>query len=110
MEKREKIKKLYQKKVGPVTDEYIDSVMEDKERVEILLEEYDKERIASMNEIFGKDSSNAEFTEEELNLIEKYSIDLFNPTIIEVVRQVWENRNNTEFLNSVKEGLKVRCE
>ena len=98
MEKREKIKQIYQKFNVNVGEEYIDEIMKNKERLESLMRTYKDEEIDSMNEIFGKDYSNKVFTEKELEFASK--MDLFDRYMINVAKEIWKVKDNTKVLKA----------
>lgn len=71
MKKREKIKKIYKKANVKVSEDYIDNIMKDEERVKSFMEMYEQEKIWSMNEILEKPHDNDYFTEFELEVCSK---------------------------------------
>lgn len=105
MKKREKVKQIYNKLGIIVGEDYIDGIMENKERLEGMMRLWKEEEIDSMNYIFGKSDDNKYFTEFEIELASK--IDLFDRQVIKVCKNIWENRENEETLNSILEQLKV---
>lgn len=98
MEKREKVKQIYQKFNVNVGEDYINEIMKNKERVEGLMRTYKDEEIDSMNEIFGKDYNNKVFTEKELEFVSK--MDLFDRYMIEVAKEIWKVKDNTKVLKT----------
>lgn len=88
MEKKEKVKRIYQKRGVNIAEDYLNEVMKDKERVKSLMRIYKNEEINSMNYIFGKPYDNKYFTEFELQVASK--INLFNRKVVEVCRKIWE--------------------
>lgn len=98
MEKREKVKQIYQKFNVNVGEDYIDEIMKNKERVEGLMRTYKDEEIDSMNEIFGKDYNNRVFTEKELEFASK--MDLFDRYMINVAKEIWKVKDNTKVLKA----------
>lgn len=105
MEKREKIKQIYQKLDIIVDDEIIDGILKNEETVKGLMRIYKDEEIDSMNYIFGKPHDNKYFTEEELNFISK--IDLFDRKVIRVFKIIWANKDNTEKLKGFQKILNM---
>lgn len=98
MEKREKIKQIYQKyKVG-INEEYLGGIMNNLQRVDKFMQLYRDEEIDSMNEIFGKDYNNKVFTEKELKFASK--IDLFDRYIIKVAKEIWKAKDDTQVLRA----------
>lgn len=98
MEKREKIKRIYQKFNVNVGEDYIDGIMKNKERAEGLMRTYKDEEIDSMNEIFGKDYNNKVFTKKELEFASK--MDLFDRYMINVAKEIWKVKDNTKVLKA----------
>lgn len=98
MEKREKVKQIYQKFNVNVGEDYINEIMKNKERVEGLMRTYKNEEIDSMNEIFGKDYNNKVFTEKELEFASK--MDLFDRYMINVAKEIWKVKDNTKVLKA----------
>ena len=65
--------------------------MEDKNKVKNFIRYYNDEEIQSMNFLFGKDSSNNWFTQEEL--VFASDVDLFNKKNLEIAKNNWLNIN-----------------
>lgn len=105
MEKREKVKQIYNKFGIIVGEDYIDGIMENKERLEGMMRLYKEEEIDSMNYIFGKSHDNKHFTEFKLELASK--IDLFNRNTIKICRDIYKNRNNDKELREILEYIGV---
>lgn len=105
MNKKEKIKRIYQKREIKVSDEYIENAMKDKKRVEAFMREYKQEEIDSMNYILGKPYNNLTFTKFELEAMSK--IDLFNKKVIKICKIIWDNRDNEEKLNQFLNQLNI---
>lgn len=96
MEKREKIKQIYQKYDVKIGEDYLEGIMNNRRRVDSLMRMYKNEEIDSMNEIFGKDYSNLYFTQEELEFVAK--MDLFDPYTIKVAKEIWNVKDDTQLL------------
>ena len=105
MEKREKVKQIYNKLGIIVGEDYIDGIMENKERLEGMMRLYKEEEIDSMNYIFGKNDDNKYFTEFEVELASK--IDLFDRNMIEICKDVYKNRNNDKELKEIFKNIGV---
>ena len=88
MEIKEKNKKIYKKNNVKVSEDYIDNITEDEERVKSFMRIYKKEEINSMNYILGKSPDNKIFTKGELELCSK--IDLFNKKVVEICKHIYE--------------------
>lgn len=97
MKKRKMIEQIYQKNKIIVDADYIDNIMKDESRVITFMELYEKEKIYSMNYILGKPFNNTNFTEFELESMSK--IDLFNPKMVEVIKLIWQNKDDELKLN-----------
>ena len=95
MEKREKVKQIYNKFGITVKEDCIDGIMANKERLEGMMKLYKEEEIDSMNYIFGKSDDNKYFTEFEIELASR--IDLFNRNTIEIRKDIYKNRNMLEW-------------
>lgn len=108
MEEREKNKKIYKKENVKVSEDYIDNIMKDEERVKSFMRMYEQEKIWSMNEILGKPHDNNYFTEFELEICSK--VDLFNRNVIKWSKLIWQNRDNEEELNKIISTLQNRRE
>jgi hypothetical protein len=108
MEKKEKIKNVY-KKLGILVDNNtINEILKDKERTENIIRIYKKEEMDSMNYIFSKQKDNKSFTMFELEAANK--IDLFDRTIVEWCKLIWDNRNNETNINEILKALnESRC-
>lgn len=106
MEKREKIKQIYQKLNITVGEDYIDGIMENKDRVKDLMRVYKQEEMKSMNYILGKPEDNKVFTKYELEVMNK--IDLFNKKVVEWCKLIWDNRNHEENLEEILNALTER--
>jgi hypothetical protein len=103
MEKKEKIKNVY-KKLGILVDNNtINEILKDKERTENIIRIYKKEEMDSMNYIFSKQKDNKSFTMFELEAANK--IDLFDRTIVEWCKLIWDNRNNETNINEILKAL-----
>ena len=85
---KEKIKQIYQKFDIIVSEDVIESVLQDKEKTKGMMKIYKDEEIESMNYIFGKDRNNKYFTEFELQAVSK--IDLFNRKVLEICKNIWK--------------------
>ncbi len=94
MEEKEKIKQIYQKLEVGIREEDIDRVLEDKEKVKKFMDLYEREKIESINYIFGKPLDNNVFTQFELEAVNK--IDLFDRTQVEASKNIWKLRNGRE--------------
>lgn len=68
------------------------------------MELYEREKLESMNYIFGKLENNNKFTEFELKAIS--NIDLFDRKVVNICKIIWENKNNDEKLEEILEMLK----
>lgn len=68
------------------------------------MELYEREKLESMNYIFGKLENNNKFTEFELKAIS--NIDLFDRKVVNICKIIWENRNNDEKIEEILEMLK----
>ena len=88
MDKKEKIRKIYQKNGVQVDDDYIEYKMKDKETVKQFMRIYKQEEMDSMNYILGKPKDNLYFNKEELELMN--TIDLFNRKVVEVCKAIYE--------------------
>ena len=103
MEKKEKIKNVY-KKLGILVDNNtINEILKDKERTENIIRIYKKEEMDSMNYIFSKQKDNKSFTMFELEAANK--IELFDRTIVEWCKLIWDNRNNETNINEILKAL-----
>lgn len=89
MEIKEMIRKVYQKNGINVDDEYIEGILEDKQRTNNILRLYKQEEMDSMNYILGKDKDNKIFTKFELEAMN--TIDLFNKKVVNVCKTIWAN-------------------
>ena len=103
MKKREKVKQIYNKLGIIVGEDYIDGIMENKERLEGMMRLYKEEEIDSMNYIFGKNDDNKNFTEFEVELASK--IDLFDRNMIEICKDIYKNRNNDKKLKEILKNI-----
>lgn len=63
------------------------------------MELYEREKLESMNYIFGKLENNNKFTEFELKAIS--NIDLFDRKVVNICKIIWENRNDDEKLEEI---------
>lgn len=88
MNKKEKVRKIYQKLGTGISKEALETIMQDKNRVDELMKLYKEEKIESMNYIFGKDSNNKYFTEFELKTSSK--INLFDRKTVEICKRIYE--------------------
>lgn len=72
---------------------------------------YKQEEINAMNYILGKDKHNKVFTKFELEAMNK--IDLFDKQMIEICKQIWDNKDNPErirkFIAIINEGRCPEC-
>lgn len=98
MEKREKIKKIYQKYDVNINEDYMQEIMNNPQRVDNLMRMYKEEEINAMNEIFDKDENNKVFTREELEFVK--DIDLFDRASIKVTKEMWKTKDDTQVLKS----------
>lgn len=94
MDKKEKIKKIYQKNGVGIREKDIDCILEDEEKTKQFMRLYKQEELDSMNYIFGKPDNNKEFTKFELEAVNK--IDLFDRTQVEASKNIWKLRNGRE--------------
>lgn len=92
----ERIRKIYQKNKIEVDDDYIKNAMKNKKRVKRYMRLYKQEEIDSMQEILGKQHDNYYFTRKELDFVSK--IDLFDPYMISVAKEIWKQKDNTKML------------
>lgn len=74
MNKKEKVRKLYQKLGEGINEEALETIMKDENRVDGLMKLYKDEKIESMNYIFGKPRENLYFTEFELKVSSKINL------------------------------------
>lgn len=88
MNKKEKVRKLYQKLGTGISEEALETIMKDKERLKGIMRLYKQEKIESMNYIFGKDRNNKYFTEFELKVSSK--INLFDRKVVEICKRIYE--------------------
>lgn len=88
MEKKEKIRKIYQKNGIKIKDKDIEMILKDKTRTKSFMKLYKQEEIDSMNYILGKPKDNLYFNKEELELMN--TIDLFNRRVVEVCKAIYE--------------------
>ncbi len=88
MNKKEKVRKLYQKLETGISEETLKTIMKDKERVKGLMKLYKQEKVDSMNYIFGKNGNNKYFTEFELKATSK--INLFDRKTVEICKRIYE--------------------
>lgn len=88
MDKKEKIRKIYEKNGISVDDNFIEYKMKDKEIVKQFMRIYKEEELESMNYILGKSKDNKYFTQFELELLNK--IDLFNRKVVEICKNIYE--------------------
>lgn len=58
---------------------------------------YKQEELESMNYIFGKEKDNKVFTKTELEFVG--NANLCNQNLIQLVKLIWDNRNNKEALD-----------
>lgn len=91
MDKKEKIKQIYQKLEVGIREEGIDRVLKDEEKTKQFMRLYKQEELDSMNYIFGKPFNNNIFTQFELEAVNK--IDLFDKTQVEASKNIWKSRN-----------------
>ena len=70
--------------------------MKNKKRVKGDMRLYKQEEIDSMQEILGKQHDNYYFTREELDFVSK--IDLFDPYMISVAKEIWKQKDNPKML------------
>lgn len=98
MRKKEKIRKVYTKYGIDVDDETIEILMTDEERTKGIIKLYKQEELESMNYILGKPADNEVFTKFELDEMEK--VDLFDRQVVNVCKKIWDNKDNTERLES----------
>lgn len=103
MEKREKVKQIYNKYGIKIQEDFIDEIMEDKERLDSIIRLYKKEEIESMNYILGKPQDNEVFTKFELEAMNK--IDLFDRNMVKICKIIWDNKNEPEKLRSFMKQL-----
>ncbi len=106
MQEREKIKQIYKKNNVRVSEDYIDDIMNNEERVKSFMRMYKQEEIWSMNEILGKPYNNLVFTKFELKACSK--IDLFDRAQIKWCKLFWKNRNNEEIYQELQNALNER--
>lgn len=104
----EKIRKIYQKNKIKVDDDYIQNAMRNKKRVQDFMRLYKQEEIDSMQEILGKQHNDYYFTQEELEFVSK--MDLFDPYMINVAKEIWKQKDNPKMLKMYlaileKEGI-----
>lgn len=92
----EKIEKSIKKNKIEVDDDYIKNAMKNKKRVKGDMRLYKQEEIDSMQEILGKQHDNYYFTREELDFVSK--IDLFDPYMISVAKEIWKQKDNPKML------------
>lgn len=103
MEKREKIKKIYQKYDVCIKEDYLEEIMQDKKRVNDFMRLYKEEELKSMNFILGKEENNRAFTKFESEALGQ--IDLFDSKVVNICKVIWDNRDNEEKLNSFMKQL-----
>lgn len=88
MDKKEKIRKIYQKLGVQINKENIDKILENEEKTKQFMRLYKQEEIESMNYILGKPDNNNYFTEFELRLMS--GINLFNRKTVEFCKKIYE--------------------
>lgn len=88
MEIKEKIKKYYAGMEIKVDDEYIEGILEDKQRTNDIIRLYKQEEMDSMNYILGKDKNNKTFTKSELEIMN--TINLFNKKLVEACKNIYK--------------------
>lgn len=96
MDKKEKIRKIYQKNGMEIKDKDIEMILRDEIRTKDFMRLYKQEEMDSMNYILGKPKDNLYFTKEELELMN--TIDLFNRKLVDVCKIIWENKDDKEKL------------
>lgn len=76
-----------------------------------IIREYKTEEINAMNYILGKDKNNKIFTKFELEKMNE--IDLFDKQMVEMFKQIWDNKENPErirkFIAIINEGRCPEC-
>lgn len=108
MDKKEKIKNVYKKLGILLEDNTTNEILKGKERTENIIRIYKKEEIDSMNYIFSNPKDNKIFTKFELEAANK--IDLFDRTIVEWCKLIWDNRNNETNIDEILKALnESRC-
>ncbi len=96
MQKREKIKNVYKKHSIRADNETLDLILKDKKRTKALTRLYKQEEIKSMQEILEKETNDYYFTQKELEFVSK--IDLFDPYMINVAKEIWKQKDNPKML------------
>lgn len=91
MDKKEKIKQIYQKNGVGTREEDIDCILKDEEKTKQFMDLYEREKIDSMNYIFGKPDNNKEFTQAELEMVNK--INLFDRKTIQACKNIYERES-----------------
>lgn len=103
---KEKIRKIYQKFGGTISDEALQTILKDKERKNALMRIYKEEEINLMNYILGKPKENSCFTKAEL---EKMSmINLFDREVVKWAKLIADNKDNEENLAEILSALNER--
>lgn len=97
MQKREKVKQIYKKYGASVNEDAIQSILKNKPRTKQLMRLYKNEEIDSMQQILGKNQNDYYFSKQELEFVSK--IDLFDPYMIKIAKEIWKAKNNPELLN-----------
>lgn len=103
---KEKIRKIYQKFGGNISDEALQTILKDKERKNALMRIYKEEEINSMNYILGKPKGNSWFTKADLE--EMSMINLFDREVVEWAKLIEDNKDNEENLMEILSALNER--
>ena len=90
---KEKIRKIYQKFGGNISDEALQTILKDKERKNALMRIYKEEEINSMNYILGKPKGNSWFTKAELE-----EMSMINFVVIIVMMKIYIVFNSVTML------------
>lgn len=108
MQKEEKIRNVYKKHDIIMDNKTLESILKDKNRTKSLTRMYKQEEIKSMQEILGKETNDYYFAQKELEFVSK--IDLFDPYMISVAKEIWKKKDNPKILKMYlaileKEGI-----
>jgi len=90
---KEKIKYIYTQMGIDVEENYIDKIMEDKQRVKEFMRLYREEEIKKMNYIFNKPQDNRYFTEFELRILQ--GVNLQNNRLVDLIKKMWAQEMGT---------------
>lgn len=97
MEVKDRIKNYYKSMNIKVDDEFVNGVIEDKNRANKLIKFFEPIEQEAMNYIIGKDKNNKVFSEFELNALS--IVNLFDKDLVNICKIIWDNRDDEKMLN-----------